>query len=306
MNTTAIGFASNKVRDVERYYHAMLDQQYGEREVAAMLRCLFEAFQGWDNTQYLLHRSDTVNQSVLLKLHHAAEELRYWRPVQYIVGYSYFAGCRIQVDERVLVPRPETEEMVQGIVDGSLTGSALCATGKPPRIIDLCTGSGCIAVALAKACADATVVGVDLSNDCLAVARANAANNGVDVLFERHDVLRHEELATSMMGGGFDLIVSNPPYVCDSERTAMSRNVTDHEPAAALFVPDADPLCFYRAVAGFGLQRLSPDGLIVVEINENLPQPTLELFKEYGYTASLHSDFRDKPRFIVARRGSAF
>ena len=289
-NTTHMRIPSNRVRDIERYFHAELADKYPDGEIGSFLLILFEAFMGWDRAHLLLHRDDTINQSDLLKFHWAAEDLKRFRPIQYIVGHTHFCGLRIQVGEGVLIPRPETEEMV-GRIKAMMPGAK--------RVADLCTGSGCIALALADHYRDAQVWGVDLSAEALDIAKANAEANGLEVTFIQCDLLQDEP---PLPCDTVDLIVSNPPYVCDSERGQMSPNVLDYEPALALFVPDDDPLRFYRAIGQYASRHLSPDGLLVMEINEHLGAETCQLMQQLGFVATLHKDFRDKNRCITARK----
>ena len=285
-NTTHMRIPSNKVRDIERYFHAELADKYPDGEISSFLLILFEAFMGWDRAHLLLHRDDTVNQSDLLKFHWAAEDLKRYRPIQYIVGHTHFCGLRIQVGDGVLIPRPETEEMV-GHIKAKMPGAK--------RILDLCTGSGCIALALADHYRDAQVWGVDLSAEALNIAQANAEANGLEVAFVQCDLLQDEP---PLPCDTVDLIISNPPYVCGSERGQMSPNVLDYEPALALFVPDDDPLRFYRAIGRYASRHLAPNGLLVMEINEHLGAETCQLMQQLGFATKLYKDFRDKDRWI--------
>ncbi len=287
-NTTHMRIPSNRVRDIERYYHDELAGLYPEREIGTFVDILFEAYLGWNKAQLLLHRDDTVNQSDLLHFHWAAEDLKRYRPIQYIVGHTDFCGMRLHVESGVLIPRPETEEIVERIKQ----------TCNPRTILDLCTGSGCIALALAAHFHDAKVYGVDISTQALNIAKANAAANQLDVSFVQCDILGQ---SPTLPHSTFDLIISNPPYVCDSERRNMSPNVLDHEPSLALFVPDDDPLRFYHAIGQYALQHLSPNGLLVLEINEHLGNETCQLLQQLGFSTTLHKDFRDKNRSITAR-----
>ena len=292
MNTTDMRIPSNRVRDIERYMHAELDALYGEGEVGAFAAMLFEAFLGWDRAHLLLHREGTIDQSDLLRFHWAVEDLRRWRPIQHIVGYTDFCGCRIRVTPDVLVPRPETEEMV----------SWLCARRAncvPEAILDLCTGSGCIAIALKKAFPEAAVTAVDLSPAALALARRNAEENGTAVEFVEADVLE----GLNGINGQYGLIVSNPPYVRESERAMMAANVLDYDPAMALFVPDDAPLRFYRAIGAFAAGHLAPQGLLALEINEALAAETCALLQSQGFSTEVREDFRGKPRMVTANYG---
>lgn len=287
-NTTHMHIPSNRVRDIERYFHTELAGLYPDQEIGTFVDILFEAYLGWNKAQLLLHRDDTINQSDLLRFHWAAEYLKQYRPIQYIVGYTDFCGLRLHVEPGVLIPRPETEEMVNHIKQ----------TTHPATILDLCTGSGCIALALAAHFGDAEVVGVDISPQALAIAEANAAANQLQVTFVQCDILHQEP---PLPHSTFDLIVSNPPYVCDSERASMSPNVLDHEPSLALFVPDDDPLRFYRAIGQYASRHLSHDGVLVLEINERLGNETCLLLQQLGFATTLHRDFRNKYRSITAQ-----
>ncbi len=288
-NTTHMRIPSNRVRDIEQYFHTELAGLYPDPEIAAFVDILFEAYLGWSKAQLLLHRDDTINQSDLLRFHWAAEELKHYRPIQYIVGYTDFCGLRLHVEPGVLIPRPETEEIVERINQ----------TCTPGTILDLCTGSGCIALALAAHFRNAEVFGVDISAQALAIAETNATVNRLPISFVQCDILNQEP---TLPYSTFDLIVSNPPYVCDSERASMSPNVLDHEPSLALFVPDDDPLRFYRAIGQYAAQHLSPNGVLVLEINEHLGNETCQLLQQLGFNTTLYKDFRDKYRSITAHK----
>lgn len=291
MNTKNLRFRSNRVRDIVSLFHEELDGMYGSGEVGVFLDMLFEAFLGWDKVRLLTSREQTIDQSDLLRFHWALENLKQYRPIQHIIGYTDFCGCRIAVSPDVLIPRPETEEMVQWII------STFIIHHSPFNILDLCTGSGCIAIALKKAFPASDVTAVDVSPEALEMARQNAQNNGVEVRFVEGDVLG----GANGVNGRYGLIVSNPPYVRDSERAQMAANVLDYDPALALFVPDDDPLQFYRAIATIAKEHLADDGQVVVEINEALAEETCAVFKAQGFSPKVHEDFRCKPRWISAQ-----
>ncbi|MBP5341172.1 MAG: peptide chain release factor N(5)-glutamine methyltransferase [Bacteroidales bacterium] len=291
MNTRNIRFKSNRVRDIITLFHEKLDSMYGGGEVVVFLDMLFEAFLGWDKVRLLTSKEQTIDQSDLLRFHWALEDLKQCRPIQHIIGYTDFCGCRITVSPDVLIPRPETEEIVQWCI------SKFSIFNSQFSILDLCTGSGCIAIALKKTFPQAEVTAVDVSAAALEIARQNAQNNGTDVHFIQADILNG---ASHLSPLTFHLIVSNPPYVRESERAQIQRNVLDYDPELALFVPDDDPLRFYKAIATIAKERLAADGLLVVEINEVLAEETCALLKDYGFTPEVHSDFRGKPRWISA------
>jgi release factor glutamine methyltransferase len=213
-------------------------------------------------------------------------------PVQYVTGLAYFCGLPFRVNPHVLIPRPETEELVEWVVREH--------TGRSVRILDVGTGSGCIAVSLVKALPGATVWALDVSPEALQTARENAALNGADVHFLEADVLQWET-APALAGLSFDVVVSNPPYVTVAEKALMQPNVTDFEPHLALFVPDADPLRFYRVLAAFCRQRLSPGGACYFEINEQFPDSTEAVLHWAGLTGTqVYTDLFGKSRHIKA------
>jgi release factor glutamine methyltransferase len=209
-------------------------------------------------------------------------------PIQYVLGQTNFCDVFIRVNPHVLIPRPETEELVLHAIKY-----------KPKTVLDLGTGSGCIPIAIAHACPQAQVYGVDVSEEALNVARLNAYLNEQKVEFLNKDILNFEwETDTT-----FDLIISNPPYVKASEIKEMDPHVTDHEPHLALFVPDCDPLVFYKKIAVVGEKYLQKGGKIMVEINSALGKETLALFQTPTYSnAVLEKDFYGKDRFVFAER----
>lgn len=292
--------ASNRVCDIRRYCHAELAGLYGTGETESMVRMLFEAFLGWDTTHLLLHNGDTINQSDLLRFHWAVEDLKSFRPIQHIIGYTDFCGCRITISPDVLIPRPETEQLVD-LAAANVRKGKQESTPSALNIIDLCTGSGCIAIALSKSFPDAEIWAVDVSEKALAIAQENARQNHAEVHFAKADVL-DETALRPLYGNHFDLIISNPPYVMERERAEMSHNVLDYEPSMALFVPNEDPLRFYRAIADFALQTLAPDGCLLMEINEKLGHETALLMKQKGFQCEVQQDFRNKERMIICRR----
>ena len=289
MNTRNLRFRSNRVRDILGLFHEELDALYGRDEVGVFCEMLFEAWLGWDKVRLLTSKEQTIDQSDLLRFHWALEDLKVYRPIQHIIGYTDFCGCRIAVNPDVLVPRPETEEIIQWII------TQLSIPHFPFSVLDLCTGSGCIAIALKKAFPEAAVTAVEVSEKALAMAKENAESNGTDITLLQADILNCQLPTVS-----YQLIVSNPPYVRDSERAQMQRNVLDYDPALALFVPDDDPLRFYRAIAAIARQSLSPDGLLVVEINEALAEETCSLLRNHGFRPEVHEDYRGKPRWVSA------
>ena len=285
---------SNRVRDIERYIRTELDELYPEGELRMFTQMLFDAYLGWSTAQLLLHRDDTINQSDLLKFHWAVEDLKQYRPIQHIIGYTDFCDCRIAVSPDVLIPRPETEEIVLRATELLNDSGANVQEG---NFLDLCTGSGCIAIALAKQFPKAKVYAVDISTKALDLAQKNAERNHVAVEFVQSDILQE---TIALPCPTFDLIISNPPYIQEKERCNMERNVLEYEPSLALFVPDKDPLKFYRAIGLYALQHLTYKGLLILEINEHLGSATCQLLQDIGFVTQLLQDFRGKDRSIIA------
>lgn len=239
--------------------------------------------------------------STLEALKRAVDRLALHCPVQYVTGCVDFAGCRLKTDRRALIPRPETRELIEWI----FSREAACLHRPQTRILDACTGCGCIAVALALKLNEAhpsptpRVSACDLSPEALSLARENAAGNRADVYFFCADILRP---LPQLRPHSFDLLVSNPPYVRESEKAGMQANVLNYEPAMALFVPDGDPLVFYRALALRGKELLVQGGRIYVEINRDLGPRTVEVFKDEAYAeVCLKQDLNGKDRFVSAR-----
>lgn len=213
------------------------------------------------------------------------------RPVQYVIGRCEFCGLEFEVGEGVLIPRPETEELVDLVCRGNSSES---------RILDLCTGSGCIAVSIARRLGSYRVEAVDISEKALCYARRNAARAGVDVLFMRGDVLDGNCCG---LEGEYDAIVSNPPYIPTADMAEMHVNVTGYEPHEALFVPDDNALLFYRAIADAGRRLLGEGGRLYFEIYERLGDEVCALLREKGYRdVELHRDMNSKPRMVCCRK----
>ena len=222
------------------------------------------------------------------------EELRSWRPVQYIVGKAEFADMMLAVREGVLIPRPETEELVDWVAREAKYGA---------KILDVCTGSGCIALALGRMVKSSEVWAMDILHDALAIARENGAVYAPDVHFVEGDALGVFD--SHFEGVRFDVIVSNPPYIPNSDSALMRPNVTEYEPHIALFVEDSDPLIFYRAIARTGRKLLTEGGRLYFEIYESLVEERKAILETERYSdVVVREDFRGKPRMICARVSS--
>lgn len=265
-----------------------LSPLYPEPEAKAMAFRLLEHYLEIPSYKYI---SDPWMEIDGLKapLLSALDELVTGRPLQYVLGFTEFCGHRFKVGEGCLIPRPETEELVSRIVDDL---SDIEVGDEPFNILDLCTGSGCIAWSLAAEFPEAMVYGCDLSNEALRYAcRQRVKVGGAKPIFFSADVLAAPPAGLPQ----FDVIVSNPPYICDSERAAMRPNVLDFEPAEALFVPDDDPLKFYHAIARWADALLRPDGHLYLEINERFGPDVAALFPG----SRLLPDIGGKDRFVI-------
>jgi len=219
--------------------------------------------------------------------------LKNFEPIQYILGETEFYGLKLAVNPFVLIPRPETEELVQWIIKSQLPENC--------KILDIGTGSGCIALALKNELKNAEVFGTDISENALVVARQNAIKNNLDVDFFQADILKWEKIDWKT----FDVIVSNPPYIRESEKKLIHPNVINHEPASALFVADSNPLVFYRSIAIFAKKQLSGNGLLFFEINENLGSEMKKMLICFGFSEiEIRKDINRKNRMVCCRNST--
>lgn len=282
--------------NVQRYfafYCSQLSSVYEKREAENIAHLAFEQFTGWSRLERMLKKEAELDNPAMEKLETALKELLQHKPVQYVIGEAWFYKLKFKVNEQVLIPRPETEELVEWVI-GSVSGSLPGADS----ILDIGTGSGCIAVALKKNLPSFRVSAIDISEQALAVAKENAARYDEEIDFMRMDVLQSQQAAVLP---SFDIIVSNPPYVKQSEKGPMRKNVLDYEPHLALFVPDEDPLKFYRAIAVVAKEKLNPGGRLFFEINESLGEAVAGLLQEKGFTGiELRKDLSGKDRMVRA------
>lgn len=270
-----------KIQANNIFRHCVSQLNIDEKEAIAYI--LLEDAYGITKTDILLNKELDLDQELLEA---QLTRLNTQEPIQQIVGFTYFRNRKFKVSKDVLIPRPETEEIIDLVKSFNLP---------KPSIIDIGTGSGCIAITLALEIPEATVNALDLSKNALKKAKQNARDLKTKVNFIEADFLSYDE-------GNFDIIVSNPPYIKDSERKEMSKNVLDFEPALALFVKDENPLIFYKALANYGKKHLNKGGIICVEINSYLGQETKDVFIKEGFKdVKLVKDFHDKNRFITAK-----
>ena len=295
----------------------IISSMYPEREAREMVFAYLESVVGTRRHTHIIEPEYQVDDEAASQAVEAFRRMASGEPLQYVTGKACFYGREFNVTPDVLIPRPETELLCRAVIDFVKMKSEV-------RILDLCTGSGCIAWTLALEIPGAQVTAVDISEGALAVASAQdfademSRTCAVAPDFLKADVLSchpepslchpepslcHPERSEGSLPSHFDIIVSNPPYVMDYEKALMRKNVLDHEPHLALFVPDDDPLLFYRAVAQWALQLLKSGGFGIVEINEALGEETAEIYRRNGFSAvTIIKDLNDKDRFVSFRR----
>ena len=279
----------NTIRQLSQYALQELKDTYNPQEIQSICRIVFLDVLQYTKIDIHIRKNEILDESFVDKFFEIVRLLKIGHPLQYIIGETEFSGLKFGVNPSTLIPRPETEELV-------LLAKKRLAAGK--KVLDIGTGSGCIAIALSAACPEAEVTGIDISPEAVETARANAVRNRVKAEFLIRDILHFETEAWQQ----YDLIVSNPPYVRESEKQDMQRHVLDHEPHRALFVPDSDPLLFYRRIAEFGCRYLASGGFLYFEINEALGKETAALLENYNYRqVHVVKDLFDKDRFVVAQ-----
>ena len=316
--TETVAYIRNSLKDI-----------YPPGETQALVRLIMERVCGLSTYQLLLGKDKELSDTEKFKIKEIVEGLRLYKPIQYLLGIADFYGMEFKVTPDVLIPRPETAELVERIITDYRS--------QAPRILDIGTGSGCIAISLAKHLPRAEVAAVDISPEALTVAEENARLNQVSVSFLELDILSegnpsfmqgklkfhveetkvshkenksftymkpksHTEETTASFIGNFNCIVSNPPYIMDKEKATMEANVLENEPHMALFVPDDDPLLFYRAIARFGQRHLMEGGHLYLEINALCGKETVAMLRQENYTeVELIQDLYGKDRIVKAK-----
>ena len=276
---------------------------YDDGEARAIARILIEELFGLSYADIVCGATEQLSADDTLRLDTAVRRIEQGEPLQHVLGYADFCGNRFSVNGSVLIPRPETEwlvdegaKLMKGCIASDETQHK--APHSPKRILDIGTGSGCIAISLKLRLGDAYVEAWDISEEALRTAQDNADALKAEVVFRKRDALRADNTAAP-----WDLIVSNPPYICDSERTAMDDNVLLHEPHTALFVPDDDPLRFYRAIARYALLTLNIGGSLLFECNIRYAEATGKMLSDMGFEeVTVSDDCFNLPRFV---RGSS-
>ena len=275
------------MKTIAKKIHKGLSCHYPTGEVTALTRIIAIELLGISQMAFFLKDNVSLTTEQTTLLNNAIERLAKYEPIQYILGYSDFCGLRFKVTSATLIPRPETSELVEWIASE--------ATGNE-KILDIGTGSGCIAVSLANKLQHSNVSAWDISDEALAVAEENCKTNGCNVTFSQVDILAYQP-----QGEQFDIIVSNPPYIMDLEKSGMEANILDWEPHTALFVPDNDPLLFYRTIAQKGKEMLHFGGKLYFEINREFGKETCDMLASLGYiNIELRKDFAENDRMIRA------
>ena len=281
------------IKDCKNTFHKELTSIYDEQEVDSFFYIILDKIHRLKRIDLALNPGTVMDYSQLRQWKNILSDLKRQKPIQYILGETEFYGLRFLVNENILIPRPETEELVALIINEEARSNKQKAGFK---ILDIGTGSGCIAITLAKNIPTAEVFAIDISEKALATAEKNAELNEVKVTFLQKNILETPDL-----GQQFDIIVSNPPYVRNLEKAQIKANVLEYEPHLALFVEDTDALLFYRKIAQLALKNLNPNGKLYFEINQYLGKETVDLVESYGFkNLKLIQDIYGNERMITA------
>jgi release factor glutamine methyltransferase len=270
---------------------------YDERESSAITDWVMEFLTGWRRLERMINKNEVMGEHDIEQLRQIISQLKAHKPVQYIVHQAWFHKMRLYVDENVLIPRPETEELVEWAIKELDTIQPLIG-GRRIRVLDVGTGSGCIAIALKKERPEWEIYACDASKAALDVARKNALLEDTRIEFCEMDFLDAEQRSSLPL---FDLIISNPPYISEKEISSIDRHVVEYEPHLALFVPEDDSLVFYKAIAEFAKTHLQGGGLILTEIHYAKGSDVIRLFKENGFNSQLRRDMQGNERMVGAR-----
>jgi len=275
-------------KQLELYFISELSSLYEEEEAKQLFYLVVEHVCGWNRMKLLTHSTESPDPGQMTAYQSILTGLGQGRPLQHILAEAWFYGLKFKVSSAVLIPRPETEELIEWILE-----TVDHSEDQVSSILDIGTGSGCIAISLKKNLENTEVTALDVSADALSIARENAIRNEVALNFIQADVLTYSSPVQ------YDLIVSNPPYITETERAEMHRNVLEFEPHLALFVSNENPLIFYKGIADFALSNLRPKGKMFFEINEYLGQETVDMLKDKGFiNIVLKKDMQGKDRMI--------
>jgi len=286
----AMRIVGNSLSEIREHFENELIDLYDSNERRALYRQAAAEINGYSMLHLHFHPDDKVQESDLIKYSSWVKRLKNHEPVQYILGKTWFMDLEIHVNPAVLIPRPETEEIVNHLL--------LHLTSKKIRVLDACTGSGCIALALKHYLPEADIYGCDISADALSVASANAQRLGLNINFQTVDLLKNPPQGKYL---NLDVLISNPPYIPERERESLAKHVSEKEPSIALFVPNSDPLLFYTALANWGKVVLNDGGFLIAECHTNFTTEVAMLWKDLGYSdVQEYKDLSDLPRFVTA------
>jgi release factor glutamine methyltransferase len=284
-----MSISGNRISDVKRLFNEKLGSLYSGSECLIFFRQAAEFINGFSMIHLHLNDQDQLLDSDILRYEHIVNRLVKLEPMQHILGYAWFMDLKIVVNSNVLIPRPETEELVNGFLERTKINN--------PKVLDACTGSGCIALAVNHYLPESTVTGLDISKEAINLARLNAQQLNLRVQFNEEDILKSELSELSEL----DAIISNPPYIPRNEMESMHETVTRYEPEIALFVDDADPLLFYKRLVYLGLMRLKSNGYLFMECHYKHLEQVAELCLQSGYkSVEQHADLSGNPRWICA------
>lgn len=268
-----------KLKAQKEIFFKTLENEYPAEEVFSFFFMLTEAFFGVKRLDLALNPEIQIDENQVQKLESAIARLKNHEPIQHVIGETEFFGLTFKVDKNVLVPRPETEELVQWILED------FASEEKALKILDIGTGSGCIAISLVKNLPKAQISAIDISEKALEIAKTNAEINNAEINFIQDDILKTEAL-----NGNWDVIVSNPPYVRELEKKEMHRNVLEYDPPTALYVKDNNPLLFYDKITKLAKTALNPGGKLYFEINQYLAEETEKMMQKYSFSTELRKD----------------
>jgi release factor glutamine methyltransferase len=278
--------ANNSIKKVISFIKSELKDFYPANEIDSFVFLIFEQLFEYSKIKLLTSQDVEIQEDSLIQIKRIINELKLFKPIQYILKETTFYNLKIKLKSNVLIPRPETEELVEWVIQEN--------KNRPIKILDIGTGSGCIAIALAKSLPQSKVYAYDISTEALKQAESNSKLNKVAIVTKQLDILNPKLIKEK-----FDIIVSNPPYITEKEKQLMHKNVLDYEPNLALFVPNENPLIFYKAIIKFGLLNLKSNGKIYLEINESFGKETAQLFEEEKfYDIQLKKDINGKDRML--------
>ena len=285
------------IKEAKIYIRKELSDFYPKNELESFIKIIFTDIFDLSSVNILMKENETLPKNKKISVFKIAERLKKYEPLQYIIGFTEFYGLMFTVNPNVLIPRPETEELVDLIIRENKGNRNL-------QILDIGTGSGNIAVSLAANLPDTRVFALDISKRALETAKTNALNNGVDITFFQADILKINLSFPGLFGkdkqNKLDIIVANPPYVCVSEKEEMHQNVLDYEPESALFVEDKNPLIFYDAITRFAKKHLRKNGKLYFEINEHFGSELVELIQSHDFAnIRILKDINEKDRIIT-------